>query len=155
MSQGSTPTKLVSQVGRLFEEVFHKQQYQLLDELLAPDFVFQYPFSGFSSGGKGIRQFSEMFHAALPGFELEVHDLFGTEDKAGIRWTLRGRHDGNLLGLGATARYVTLSAIGFYGGGPFGNQIANGWLEMNTLGMLQQLDKVQPINALFPGLRQN
>jgi hypothetical protein len=145
---------LTTQVRLLFGEVFHQRQYQLLDTLLTPDFTFQYPFPGFSSGASGIQQFSEMFHTALPQFELEVHDLFGTDNQAAIRWTLRGRHNGHLLGIAATGRYVSLSAIGLYGGHGGHPGIQTGSLEMNTLGMLQQINQVSAIDTLFPALRQ-
>lgn len=121
-----------------------------------PDFTFQYPFPGFSAGGRGIQQFSMAFHAAFPGFELEIHDLFGTNQRCAIRWTLRGRHDGHFFGIPATARYVSLSAIGIYGGGggpP--TRIANGFLEMNTLGMLQQVNRLPALSTVFPDLRPN
>ncbi len=152
---GSNNTAIAEQVARLFNEVFHQRQYELLEGLLTPDFTFQYPFPGFSSGAEGIRQFSEMFHTAVPNFELEIHDLFGTNDRAAIRWTLRGRHDGHLLGIPATSRYVSLSAIGIYHGDGDPERIKTGSLEMNTLGMLQQIDRVEQIGTLFPALRQN
>jgi predicted ester cyclase len=149
---GPGDVSLITQVRSLFEDVFHNRQYPLLDDLLAPDFTFQYPFPGFSSGATGIQQFTETFHTALPNFELEIHDLFGNNDRAAIRWTLRGRHSGSFLGINATSRYVSLSAIGIYGG--HGRQIETGALEMNTLGMLQQMNQLPPLDAVFPALRQ-
>jgi hypothetical protein len=153
------PPLFVNLVRSLFVDVFQGRHYNQLDNLLTPDFSFQYPFPGFSAGAKGIQQFSEVFHTGIPRFELELHDLFGTERQAAIRWTLRGRHDGRLLGIGATARYVSLSAIGIYGpghgsGGP-PTRIATGSLEMNTIGLLQQMNKLPPTESLFPSLRQN
>jgi predicted ester cyclase len=149
----SDPTPLVTQVDNLFRSVFHGRAHDQLDQLLEPDFTFQYPFPGFSSGASGIREFSELFHAAIPGFEFDINDLFGTSDKVAIRWTLRGRHNGTFLGIAPTGRYVTLSAIGIYIGGR-GGSIGAGWLEMDTLKMLQDMNVIPDSRTLLPGLRQ-
>ena len=50
-----------------------------------------------------------------------------------------------------TGKYVTLSAIGIYHGG--WGRLSSGWLEMDTLGMLQQLNAAPPLQELLPGLR--
>jgi SnoaL-like polyketide cyclase len=102
---------------------------------------------------------------------VEVNDLFGTETESGeaevsIRWTLRGQHTGPFLGIQPTGNHVTVSAIGIYTGkeGPpvIGNfqeggsaegTLKAGWLEMDTLGLLQQLGAVKPLQEVVPNLR--
>lgn len=148
----ATEPHKVALVRRLFKEVFEAGKGEVADEILAPDFTFQYPFPGFPPGPEGIRRFVKVFHDAFPGFELEVHHLFGTEEHAAIRWTLRGHHKGDFLGVAPTGKYVTLSAIGIYSNGLPG-KLSSGWLELDTLGLLQQLELVAPTNKLLPGLR--
>ena len=158
-------------VEALFTQVFRDGNYDLADEILTEDFRFQYPFPGFAPGPESIKQFSREFHQGFPGFEVEVNDLFGTETASGeaevsIRWTLRGHHTGPFLGIQPTGNYVTVSAIGVYTGGekpPFpdgttegtslGTSLKAGWLEMDTLGLLQQLGAVKPLQELVPNLR--
>jgi len=153
-------------VEALFTQVFRDGNYDLADEILTDDFRFQYPFPGFAPGPEGIKQFSREFRQAFPGFEVEVNDLFGTETQSGdaevtIRWTLRGQHTGPFLGIQPTGNYVTVSAIGIYTGGtkpPTDNETAEGtlkagWLEMDTLGLLQQLGAVKPLQEIVPNLR--
>lgn len=160
-------------VEALFTQVFRDGDYDLADKILTEDFRFQYPFPGFAPGPEGIKQFSREFHQAFPGFEVEVNDLFGTETESGeaevsIRWTLRGRHTGPFLGIQPTGNYVTVSAIGIYTGGeqpPIGDigtaqengaaegTLKAGWLEMDTLGLLQQLGAVKPLQEIVPNLR--
>jgi steroid delta-isomerase-like uncharacterized protein len=161
-------------VETLFTQVFRDGNYDLADKILTDDFRFQYPFPGFAPGPEGIKQFSREFHQAFPGFEVEVNDLFGTETTSGdaevsIRWTLRGQHTGSFLGIPATGNYVTVSAIGIYIGkgtprpmptdepvlardGGEGTLNA-GWLEMDSLGLLQQLGAVKPLQEVLPNLR--
>lgn len=160
-------------VEALFTQVFRDGNYDLADKILTDDFRFQYPFPGFAPGPEGIKQFSREFHQAFPGFDVEVNDLFGTETENGeaevtIRWTLRGRHTGPFLGIQPTGNYVTVSAIGIYTGGeepPIFNvgltqeggaaegTLKAGWLEMDTLGLLQQLGAVKPLQEVVPNLR--
>ncbi len=161
-------------VKALFTQVFRDGNYDLADQILTADFRFQYPFPGFAPGPEGIKQFSREFHRALPGFDVEVNDLFGTETESGeaevsIRWTLRGQHTGPFLGIQPTGNYVTVSAIGIYTGGEKPPMLGGtglsqeggaaegtlkaGWLEMDTLGLLQQLGAVKPLQEILPNLR--
>ncbi len=152
-------------VEALFTQVFRDGDYDLADQILTDDFRFQYPFPGFAPGPEGIKQFSREFRQAFPGFEVEVNDLFGSETASGeaevtIRWTLRGQHTGPFLGIQPTGNYVTVSAIGIYTGGqkpPTGDEkegtLKAGWLEMDSLGLLQQLGAVKPLQEIVPNLR--
>ena len=159
-------------VEKLFTQVFRDGNYDLADEILTADFRFQYPFPGFAPGPEGIKQFSREFHQGFPGFEVEVNDLFGAETASGeaevsIRWTLRGHHTGPFLGIQPTGNYVTISALGVYTGPhkpgdpvPIGTEpgategtLKSGWLEMDSLGLLQQLGAVKPLQDLLPNLR--
>jgi SnoaL-like polyketide cyclase len=159
-------------VEALFTQVFRDGDYDLADKILTEDFRFQYPFPGFAPGPEGIKQFSREFHQGFPGFEVEVNDLFGAETASGeaevsIRWTLRGQHTGPFLGIPPTGNYVTVSAIGVYvghppelGGGNLSHEggaaegtLKAGWLEMDTLGLLQQLGAVKPLQEVVPNLR--
>jgi steroid delta-isomerase-like uncharacterized protein len=150
-TQGSSAVELVR---KLFKEVFEAGNLDVADEILTPDFTFAYPFSGFSPGAEGIKEFTRTFHDAFPGFKVEVHQLFGTEQDVAIRWTLQGEHQGDLLGIPASGKFVKLSAIGLYGIHRHHHQLSAGWLEMDTLGMLQQIGAVPPTNRLLPGLRK-
>jgi SnoaL-like polyketide cyclase len=155
-------------VEALFTQVFRDGNYDLADQILTDDFRFQYPFPGFAPGPEGIKQFSREFRQGFPGFEVEVNDLFGTETASGeaevtIRWTLRGRHTGPFLGIQPTGNEVTVSAIGIYtgkGGPPVLNEsepaagtLKAGWLEMDSLGLLQQLGAVKPLQEVVPNVR--
>src|SRR5436305_13216617 len=129
-------------VHRLFKEVFEKAKLEAADEILTSDFTFQYLFPGFPPGAEGIKEFVRTFHAAFPKFEVEIHDLFGDADSVAIRWTFRGEHKGNLLGISPSNKYVTFSAIGVYRNRGIGGRLTSGWLEMDTLGLLQQVGAV-------------
>jgi hypothetical protein len=152
--------RLMETVKKLFVEVFQKGELDVADEILTEDFRFQYPFPGFSPGRGGIKEFTTVFHKAFPGFELDINDLFAgngiSGPRAGIRWTFRGKHKSDFLGVRETEKDVTFSAIGIYGpigGEGNGIKLALGWLEMDTTGLLQQLSVVRQTDELLPSLR--
>lgn len=148
----ATESQTIGLVRKLFKEVFEKGDLAAADQIVTPDFTFQYPFPGFAPGPEGLKEFVKVFHEAFPKFELEIHDLFGEESVA-IRWTLRGHHKGRLLGVPASGKYVTLSAIGVYPP-PHHGRLSAGWLELDTLGLFQQIGVVAPYNQLLSGLRE-
>jgi predicted ester cyclase len=157
----ATVEATVDAVRRLFVEAFGGNRPDVADEVLTDDFRFQYPFPGFQPGKEGIKQFTRAFHTAFPGFELDVNDLFGAAGqddvaRVAIRWTLRGTHKGEFFGIGPTAKYASVSAIGIYKGGggrDVSGKLREGWLEMDTLGLLQHVNAVPHLSQVLPGLR--
>lgn len=147
----------VEAVRRLFVDVFVGGNEDLADAILTDDFTFQYPFPGFPSGRRGIISFSRLFRSAFDDFEVEILNLFRALDHptVSIRWIARGKHVGDFLGLSATGKEVSFTAIGEYGPGSGGDpgRLAFGFLEMDTLGLLQQLRAMPLIAELLPGLR--
>jgi predicted ester cyclase len=152
-------SEMMDLVRKLFIDVFQDGKLEVADEILTDDFTFQYPFPGFSPGIEGIKEFTNVFHNAFPGFELEINDLFegdgGEGKRVAIRWTLRGTHKGNFLGVEETGKYATISAIGIYIRFPTQAKLSVGWLEMDTVRLLQQISIIKPIHHLLPSLRFN
>jgi predicted ester cyclase len=82
----------------------------------------------------------EMFEAAFPAYELVLEDLVGEGDKVAIRASFRGTHKGEIFGIPATNKQVSITLMLFY-------RIANGkivehWMNADSLGLLQQLGAV-------------
>jgi predicted ester cyclase len=68
---------------------------------------------------------------------LTVEDVVANEDRTAARVTFRGTHHGDFQGVPATGRSVTFTSIEF-------NRMADGkiaehWVELDLLGLLQQL----------------
>ena len=60
-----------------------------------------------------------------------------------VRQTWRGTHTGDFLGIRATGRQVTFTSTEFYR--VAGDKRAEEWIELDMLGLLQQLGAVPPM----------
>jgi steroid delta-isomerase-like uncharacterized protein len=144
---------IVRTVRHLFTRVLDHNDLDAADELLTEDFSFDYPLPGFGAGPRGFKQFVSALHEGFPDLAVTIEELWGNESRAAIRFTMRGTHDGTLFGVSATGRRATIRAIGIYGPGG-GGRIREGFLSMDTAGMLEQTDVIRPIAQLLPGLGQ-
>jgi steroid delta-isomerase-like uncharacterized protein len=126
-----------STVGRLYEAV-NGGKLDLLDELLADDFVEHEEFPGFSPDRDGVKKFFEMVHAAFDGFRMDVEDLVVDGDSAAVRATLHGTHKGEFLGIPATGKTVAVPLADFAKVNDEG-KLAEHWGVMDNLVLMQQL----------------
>jgi steroid delta-isomerase-like uncharacterized protein len=125
---------------RLNDEVWTKGKLDVIDELIAPDFVGSSPTDGEFHGPDGFRQLVERYHSAFSGIEMRVERIVAEADWVATNWTARGTHSGELMGIAATGREATVSGMQF-------SRVHDGKLVeshglFDALGMLQQLGAV-------------
>ncbi len=122
---------------RWYDEAFNKHRVAAIDELYAPDFVtHNNPLvpEGNSAGAKQL--FAGLF-AAVPDMSVTVEDIIAEGDKVVARYTTRGTQQGELMGIPATGKTFTKTAIDILRLEK--GKIAEHWLEADQLGMMQQL----------------
>ena len=131
-----TPT---ASAHRFFEEVFSQGDLDLVDELVAPDYV-GHPSGPEEElrGPQGVREYIGRLREGIPDLTLTIEDQVADGDKVATRWTARGTHDGELLGAAPTGRTATVTGITIQRLGAKG-RIVEGWTSWDMLGMLQQL----------------
>jgi len=56
----------------------------------------------------------EFLHTALADVSAELNELISEGDKVVIRWTVRGRHVEDFMGVPATGRLIELQGINIY-----------------------------------------
>ena len=64
-------------------------------------------------GPEGITRYVTAYRSAFPNLEVDVNDQLAEEDKVVTRWTVRGTHTGEFLGLSPTRDEVSVSGIEF------------------------------------------
>ena len=64
-------------------------------------------------GPRGIGRYVTAYRAAFPDIRITVEDQLAEDDKVATRWTARGTHLGEFLGLSPTGDGVTVSGIEF------------------------------------------
>jgi steroid delta-isomerase-like uncharacterized protein len=134
-------------VRRLVNGVWADRNLAIVDELIAPDYVGHDPTQPEPiRGPEGYRQFVGMYQAAFEDGMVTIDDEIAEGDLVVTRWTGRGTHTGELMGIAPTGKEVTVSGITI-------SRLANGkiaedWELMDALGMMVQLGAVpQPATA--------
>jgi steroid delta-isomerase-like uncharacterized protein len=116
-------------VQRAFE-AFEAADERAMREDLAPDFVSHSAPPGFAEDADGFVQLAQHLKAGLPDGKLTIHDMFAAGDKVAVRFTHAGTHQGELFGVPASNRTVTVRAIEIYR--LSGGKIAEYWGEYDT-----------------------
>jgi steroid delta-isomerase-like uncharacterized protein len=101
----------VAVVRRYFEEVLGGGRLDLLNELIAPEYVDHTARPGRAPGSAGVRDVVGLFHTKFPDLVVTVEDLFAEQDRVATRFPIRGTHTGPFAGLPPTGRGVMLTGI--------------------------------------------
>ena len=108
----------------------------LAPEIVAKDYVARIG-SNPPMDVDGHSGFGVMFYTGFPDIYHTIDDVIGEGDKAVVRFTLRGSHTGDFMGIPATGRPIEVSAIAmltFVDG-----KVAQLNAQFDQLGMMQQL----------------
>ena len=122
---------------RYAEEIWNKRNVDSIDELIASNFIGRIAGAPDIVGNEGFKQFFAGVFAAFPDGQSTVEQMIAEGDQLAVRWTFRGTHKGQYLGIAPTGKYVTSTTTAIY-------RIANGKIveicgETDALGLLQQL----------------
>ena len=124
-------------IRRFYEEVLNKKNTAVIDELLDPNQVNHSLPPGMPADLEGSKQFIGMFLTGFPDLHFTVEDMIAEGDTVVARLTARGTHQGAFMGIPPTGKHVTVTAIDI--SRMAGGKSVEHWIEMDTLGMMQQL----------------
>jgi steroid delta-isomerase-like uncharacterized protein len=124
---------------RLIEEMFNRGNLEAADELFAPDYVNHDPGSPeeIRGGPEGIKRYVGVYRTAFPDLQLTIEDQVTEGDKVATRWTGRGTHQGDLMGIAPTGRRATATGITI--DRISGDKVVETWTNFDVMGMMQQL----------------
>jgi steroid delta-isomerase-like uncharacterized protein len=101
-------------IRRWLREIFTDGHLDGADEIFTQDYVLHDPsFPQEVHGPGGIKRYVTAYRAAFPDIRVTVEDQLAEDDKVATRWTARGTHLGEFLGLAPTGDEVTVSGIEF------------------------------------------
>ena len=99
---------------RRFETAINTADARLIEELVCEDAPFFTPASHEPLyGGKGYLSIVLWMRAGFSDVQWKLEDMVADEEKAAVRWTLTGTHDGDFLGLAATGTRIK-TTMNFY-----------------------------------------
>ncbi len=127
-------------VRRFYEEVFNQKNTAAIDQFFAPNIVDHASPPGIPGGIEGQKQLIGMYLTGFPDLHFTFEDMIAEGGKVVTRITASGTQQGAFMGISPTGKHTTITAIDILRieGGKF----VEHWLEMDTLGVLQQLGVV-------------
>ena len=120
----------------VFEEL-DKKNFDLLDELCAPDFAGHFPGTPQPITLEELKQVAASEYAAFPDYYHTIEDIIAEGDKVAVRLTNRGTHTGEFMGIPPTGKKIEYGALFF--GRVTNGKVAEVWVVEDNLGMMQQI----------------
>ena len=68
-------------------------------------------YEGVEPGLAGIKQFYRQFWVAFPDVQLTAEEMIAEDDRVACRFTFRATHRGELMGVPATGKRVTVNGM--------------------------------------------
>jgi len=96
---------------RAIIETLHHGRLDELDSLVSPDYVLHDPSSPEDVRGvDGVKEMIEYFRDGF-GLQMTIEDQFADGDLVTTRYTSRGTHDIEFMGMPPTGKPITISGI--------------------------------------------
>jgi steroid delta-isomerase-like uncharacterized protein len=125
-------------VRQFVEEAFNQGDLGVVDDLYADTFVAHQP--GMPAGEqtpRDVKQFVGAYRSAFPDGRSTLEEAIVQDDRLAYRWTFRGTHEGDLLGIAPTGKNVEIWGVTFL---RFENgKVTEQWNGWDMLGLMQQL----------------
>ena len=125
-------------IVRRFWGVWEEGNIDLVDELLAPDYVNHSPATPDQpTDPEGIKAVVGMFRGAMPDLRVIIEDMIAEGDKVVVRYTIEGTHEGELFGVPPTGQRLSIKSISV-------ERVSDGkirehWRITDSFDMMQQL----------------
>lgn len=131
---------------RYTREVFDERNYDVIDEVVVDDLAYHNPtLPGEITSPSDLKEAVELIHAAFPDFEAPIEDLIAEGDRVVTRTREMGTHEAEFAGIPGTGETVDVQGINVYR--LEDGKIAEMWIQVDTMGLMDQLDAMEPPGA--------
>ena len=127
---------------RFHTDIFKAGKLEVAEEILAPDFTIHAPGypPEWTRGPEGTKQLAQAIRSGLPDLGITHDDVIAEGDRVMIRWTSTGTHNGEMMGVPATGKQVTLTGFDLFR--VEGEKLAELWQNWDQLGLMQQIGAI-------------
>ena len=143
MTQTPAEKANIAIVRKFFEVGPSKGDLAAADALLHPEFSLHTPLPTPGPGIPAMNNVITTCRAAFHGLHVTIDDIMADGDKVTARFTARGMHNGEFMGLPPTGKAITMTGIEIFR--IKDGKIAELWGEVNLMGLMQQL-------GILPGM---
>jgi len=99
---------------KFFEEAWGKGNLAAVEQFIAAEYVMHPIASGLPPGPEGTKQAISTYRTAFPDLKATVEDIFAAGDRVALRWSFRGTHLGDWLGIPPTGNHMAATGISVY-----------------------------------------
>lgn len=140
MTQTTAERANIAIVRKFFEAGPSEGDLGAADALLHPEFSLHTPLPTPGPGIEAMNNVITTCRAAFHGLHVTVDDIMADSDKVTARFTARGVHKGEFMGLPPTGKAITMTGIEIFRINE--GKIAELWGEVNLVGLMQQMGMV-------------
>ena len=123
------------------EDFWNKHNVAAFEKYHTTDFIAHYP-----DGDMNAEQFKglcQAYFSAFPDLYVKADDLIAEGDKVVKVWTANCTNTGDFMGIPATGKQIVVTGMEVFRIAD--GKIAENWVIMDNLGMLQQLGVIPPL----------
>jgi steroid delta-isomerase-like uncharacterized protein len=144
MTQTPTEKANITIVRKFFGVGPSKGDLAAADALLHPEFSLHTPLPTPGPGIEAMNNVITTCRAAFHGLQVTIDDIMADGDMVTARFTARGVHKGEFMGLPPTGKVIAMTGIEIFR--IKDGRIAELWGEANLMGLMQQLG-ILPVSA--------
>jgi steroid delta-isomerase-like uncharacterized protein len=126
---------------RRYLKAFNEQDHDTLRDLLAED-VVEHGIHEELRGPDEVVRFLDSHYETFPDYSGSTETMVAEDDTVAVRYTASGTHEGEYRDVEPTGEEAEWSGMAMYR--VEDDRIAEVWLEENRLGLLEQLEVVDP-----------
>jgi steroid delta-isomerase-like uncharacterized protein len=131
-------------IRRFYEEIWNRGDIAVADEVIATHIIDhdRDPETRIRSP-ESAKQLVTSIRTIFPDLHFAIEDEIAQSNKVAVRWTVRGTHKAEFMGIPATDKQVTWEGMHFW-------RVADGkivevWDNRDDLGLMQQLGAIPPL----------
>jgi steroid delta-isomerase-like uncharacterized protein len=120
-----------------FAEAVNTGNFDLFDQVVAPDCVDHDPAAGQVAGPAGYRMLFSGMRAAFPDMSVALETMVADDDSIAFAYTLTGTHKGTIMGISPSGKKVRIRGLQiskFKGG-----KMVERWGSSDELTLLKQI----------------
>jgi predicted ester cyclase len=124
-------------IRRIIDEGVNAGNYEVVDDLFAPDYVNHNPLPGVRTDREGVKQSFRTLRAAFPDLRAINADLVAEGDRVVVLRGFEGTHERPFLEAAPTGKHIILDVITVFR--VVNGRVAERWGVLDMLGVMRQL----------------
>ena len=123
------------------EDFWNNHNIAAFDKFFTADFISHYPEGDMNR--EQVKGLCQAYFSAFPDLHITTDDLIAEGDKVVKVWTANSTNKGDFMGIPATGKQIVVTGMEVFRIAD--GKIAENWIIMDNLGMLQQLGVIPPM----------